>query len=414
MKNNGKHKIKHFGIDILLDYRDGKLSERQNHEVERHLLNCPICEEALEGLEHYPGSKSFVRDVDALKDRVRNRTAGARLRRNMKQWSVAAAVLLLFSLGGYFLVTGTGVGNEGQLAEKKQEQPKEPSKSEAISETAVDTASEQMEKAAESLATPEVSVDVADEQNIEINKEKPPVAEPEYLAETPVEKDEEIVLEATEAEPVEVAPATAVSERAVTSEKKAISGVVKSVSGEPVPFVNVQVEGEGYGVMTDESGHFKAEVSEGDHRLIFSTIGMQPETLLAESGDTVAVVLSETSIALNAVTVAKSDKSTRNKVNTTEPEPAGGFRKWDKYVRSNLRYPEAASKEGVSGTVEVEFWVHEDGSVTDIRVVKGLGYGCDAEAIRLVREGPKWKPGKTNGEPVTMKRTVRIEFAPSE
>lgn len=80
------------------------------------------------------------------------------------------------------------------------------------------------------------------------------------------------------------------------------------------------------------------------------------------------------------------------------------------FIAKNINYPEAAREAGVQGRVGVEFVVNEDGSITDVRVARGIGAGCDEEAVRVIKAMPKWKPGKQNGVPVKVRFTQPISF----
>lgn len=92
------------------------------------------------------------------------------------------------------------------------------------------------------------------------------------------------------------------------------------------------------------------------------------------------------------------------------PEFPGGKSGLKRYFRKNYTYPQAARESGVEGTVFIRFVVKEDGSISDIAVLKGLGFGCDDEAIRLVRKMPKWIPGEHNGKRVAVYKTMPIGF----
>ena len=81
-----------------------------------------------------------------------------------------------------------------------------------------------------------------------------------------------------------------------------------------------------------------------------------------------------------------------------------------KYLGNIIRYPEAARAGNIQGRVIVEFIVSEDGSVTHARVTRGIGGGCDEEALRVVGAMPKWKPGRQNGIPVKVLYTIPIKF----
>jgi periplasmic protein TonB len=80
------------------------------------------------------------------------------------------------------------------------------------------------------------------------------------------------------------------------------------------------------------------------------------------------------------------------------------------YMNSHLNYPEAAGLAGIYGRVVIQFVVNEDGSVSDAKVVQGIGGGCDEEALRVVNGMPKWKPGKQNGIAVKVYFTLPISF----
>ncbi len=97
-----------------------------------------------------------------------------------------------------------------------------------------------------------------------------------------------------------------------------------------------------------------------------------------------------------------------------QPEFAGGQTGWGKYLQRSLRYPEMAKENNISGRVTMQFVVEKDGSLTDIKVLRGIGGGCDEEAIRVLKNGPKWKPGVQNGRPVRVSFIQAIVFQLSE
>lgn len=110
-----------------------------------------------------------------------------------------------------------------------------------------------------------------------------------------------------------------------------------------------------------------------------------------------------------AVSVPEAD----NKIFTaveTNPEFPGGTDALYRYLAENIKYPEAARKANVDGRVFLKFVVRTDGSVNDVRVVKGIGFGCDQEAIRVVKNMPRWDPGKQNKIPVNVEYVLPINF----
>lgn len=96
------------------------------------------------------------------------------------------------------------------------------------------------------------------------------------------------------------------------------------------------------------------------------------------------------------------------------PQYPGGTKGLKKYLSDNVKYPSVAKENGIQGTVTVLFVVNEDGSVSDIKIQKGIGGGCDQEAMRIVKEMRKWKPGKQGGQPVRVYQILPITFKLSD
>ncbi len=90
--------------------------------------------------------------------------------------------------------------------------------------------------------------------------------------------------------------------------------------------------------------------------------------------------------------------------------PTGGMISFYDYVRNNLKYPEQARKLGVEGKVFIEFTVNKDGTISDAIVTKGIGAGCDKEALQVVKESPAWIPAKNEGKIVRQKMVIPIVF----
>jgi len=93
-----------------------------------------------------------------------------------------------------------------------------------------------------------------------------------------------------------------------------------------------------------------------------------------------------------------------------QPTYPGGDEARIKFLQDNMKYPEEAKELGVQGKVFVTFVVEVDGSITDVRVLRGIGSGCDDEAIRVVKSMPKWVPGKQRGVPVRVQFNLPINF----
>jgi len=93
-----------------------------------------------------------------------------------------------------------------------------------------------------------------------------------------------------------------------------------------------------------------------------------------------------------------------------QPEFPGGIAKFYKYIGGSIKYPKMAQENNVQGKVFLSFIVEQDGSLSDIQITRGLGSGTDEEAIRVLKESPKWNPGISNGHPVRVKYNININF----
>ena len=102
-----------------------------------------------------------------------------------------------------------------------------------------------------------------------------------------------------------------------------------------------------------------------------------------------------------------------NKIFTSveeEPSFPGGPEAFGKYLSKKINYPAIAKENNVQGKVFLNFTVERDGSLTDIKVVRGIGSGCDDEAVRVLKSSPRWRPGIQNGRAVRVSYTIPISF----
>ena len=118
-------------------------------------------------------------------------------------------------------------------------------------------------------------------------------------------------------------------------------------------------------------------------------------------------------LMVNTNAMAQSKKIANDKVlekAEVMPQFPGGDQAMMKFVSENVQYPEEAKEKEISGRVFVSFIVEKDGSIGETEVVKGIGGGCDEEAVRVVKAMPKWKPGKEKGKPVRVSYMMPIFF----
>ncbi len=92
------------------------------------------------------------------------------------------------------------------------------------------------------------------------------------------------------------------------------------------------------------------------------------------------------------------------------PQFRKDFTAWNKYLQVNLKYPDKAKRDLIQGKVFLSFVVERDGRLDDIKVVRSLTPECDAEAIRLIKSSPKWRPGRMDGKRVKVQYCCPVKF----
>ena len=126
------------------------------------------------------------------------------------------------------------------------------------------------------------------------------------------------------------------------------------------------------------------------------------------------IVADARGIAANIAQVADDDSIDHEQVfieHEEAPEFPGGTQALNEYIKSNKLYPQEAMDRGIEGRVIAQFVVDSMGNVCEERVVRSVDTQLDGEAIRLIRNMPRWKPGKQWGRPVRVRYTIPITFA---
>jgi TonB family protein len=93
-----------------------------------------------------------------------------------------------------------------------------------------------------------------------------------------------------------------------------------------------------------------------------------------------------------------------------QPEPQGGMSAWNQYLSENLQYPAEAKRLGVEGSVIAVFVVNTDGSLSDIDILRGIGFGADEEVIRIIENAPNWIPGEQRERVVNTRMRIPVRF----
>ncbi len=191
-------------------------------------------------------------------------------------------------------------------------------------------------------------------------------------------------------------------------------GRVTDADNKGVPFAKViNVQDNNAGTYTDPNGNFNLIYPDTVLTVQVRSIGFDNTNVqLRNNVITNQVIMQEDRKSLSEVVVSNqkpivTNNSRAANIKLEEPEPADGWENYDTYVSNNLEVPEdVKTKQVGSGAVEVSFEVNKNGQPVNIKVEKSLCPKCDAEAKRLIKEGPKWKQNATKKG----KTTVTISF----
>ncbi|MDZ7649865.1 MAG: TonB family protein [Cytophagales bacterium] len=92
-----------------------------------------------------------------------------------------------------------------------------------------------------------------------------------------------------------------------------------------------------------------------------------------------------------------------------QPTPLGGYENFYSYISKRSKYPRMAQRSHTEGKVFIEFVVDKNGSATHLKIIKGIGSGCDEEAIRMLSQ-TRWEPGRQRGKPVKVRMAMSVNF----
>jgi TonB family protein len=187
-----------------------------------------------------------------------------------------------------------------------------------------------------------------------------------------------------------------------------------SEDGEGLPGVNVVIKGTTLGTVTNASGEYMIAVPAGYSTLSFMFIGLvSTEVPVASANNgTLDVEMSPDVTALSEVVVTGYGVSNSDKTYPTfeMATPEIGRRAFKKYLEDNVKYPSEATNQKIEGRVTIQFTVLSNGQLTDFKVIRGIGGGCEEELIRVIKNGPRWTPSKNTGVPIDDQVRIRYKF----
>lgn len=388
-------------LSVFFRYHSGQMSGRERNAFERNLQKDPFTEDALKGFEQ-TGQEQAEKDIKDLMSRLDKRISN----RNRIIWyRVAASVAVLMIISSVFLFiernrpqrTITRVP-EQVIPDNKKEIPELPVVAENTPPK-IETREKQKspEKKMEEPSKPELET---------VRESEPAVSIAENADAATASKGQETETQAKSARLTEIPAETRPSEYKLLARGKVIS----AVDNTPMAGVNISVKGTNEETVTDKTGNFDLKLGKPDSTtLVASFTGMKTKEFKAAKDSIIEVTLEPSIESLSdIITVGHSTEKGTEK-GYVPPRPLDGKASFDKYLKDNLRRP-VSLPAGQRVVVVLELKVESEGKIDSITVIRSPSEVFSEEAIRLIRNGPDWKPGEINGKPVSDEVMLRIVF----
>lgn len=379
----------------LLDYIRGLRKGKEAHRLEKESMKDPFLADAMDGYSQVEGNHE--ERIEKLRMQIAAHTVkhtNSSKRKNSYAitWSIAACLVIGIGISTYFLFLKKSMTDDVFIA--KEDIPSAVFEPVSPKEETFSLAEAKMKQD----STHEVIVKQADKKNIVAKNKTTPKPQSVPIAATPVIEEatgeetagqaimlEETIVADTNTSHSEV-PEMKVAKVAAPN-RNLIKGKVTDEKGEPIIGASVAYTGTNTGTITDLNGEFTLKKEEGNQELTAQFIGYEPVEIPVDTSRTMLIAMNEDKQMLDEVVVV----GTKDKYQT--PQPVIGKRKYKKYLEENLIRPDDDKCKDVKGEVVLAFFVDRAGKPQNITVVHGLCESADKEAVRLVKEGPKWTFG---------------------
>jgi len=416
----GKNKYSKTGFMGFMRYIGNNLSGREKNSFERELQKDRFAAEAEEGLSSI-GGDTLKNDMQILSGRLKRRTS---VSRRVIIYRIAATVAVLMTLTTVYMLLHKSdeirpsvepIALEIAKSEKKPAiKDEEKNKIEIVKPRQEDLKRRAEKRFLPSgqIAQNKVSENIRDSSRNEEKITLPEIstADIQYKTSPSAPPSRSII---------------------VANASRVVRGrIISSDDKSPLPGATIVIKGTVNGTTSDSDGNFKITVPDKtDAPLVASYIGMESREIKISYDSLLNVTLNASTAALSEVVVTgygsrsrtgnlgaatgAADKSLDKKdaisIDYTHPEPESGKKNFDLYIENNLRKPDIL-KEGDKAVVVLSFIVRISGIPDSIQVIRSQGDVFSREAIRLIKEGPKWKPATENGNPIEEEARVRIVF----
>lgn len=429
--------------DDIKRYREGSMTGSERQALEKRALSDPFLFDALEGAESISDDQ-FSLDVHGLSKEIRNKRVGW-----FTPLRIAASVILLMAVGSSIYYFGSQDPPLLALEENKLSSTPDsiapligkPDSSSSMLALAKDATADKKkpqatskalsttpENSAEEVANPAgIAAGIAKAETQEAQPEKTETEELSVAPPSPVVQSTELMADEISKER-DTSPAGAARKKSdrtaasktATAPMRTISGnVTTAEEGIPLPGVNIVIKDHSKGTVTDFRGDYAIEMPVGESvTLSYSFVGLDTKEIEVVDQSKVDVQLNEDAAQFSEVFVVGQRILTTGRQSAMPSiipaYPVAGIPAYNTYLEANFQFPKEALEKNITGKAIITFTVSKTGVPTHFQVVSSLGYGCEDEVIRLVREGPTWIPSLQGNVPIENEVWVKLKFDPGK
>jgi outer membrane biosynthesis protein TonB len=390
-------------------YLNRQMNAAEMHTFEEAMMDDPMLADAVDGYQSIVGKRSVETDLSVIKERLSPKKENGKLITGFfRPWMrMAAAVVIIGSAaaGLYFLLNQPSPVETTAVIEKQQIDTV------VTNETVVDSTAVAIQEIKPATEIPVISPFTKQKQPLPASPVEPATVNNDVaVADMEPAKNTEV---ASAPPPAVVAAekkeeATAKGRMETNAKTKAsllnkFTGVVVDENNNPLPFANITEVTSGVGTYADAKGNFVLVAQDSVLNIETRSVGYSNATLAIRKNQPQRIALKDEAVIANAPTRDQLYLRNRNRpsamqheITELESEPADGWNNYSKYVMNNLRLDNINEirRFGDIQTekeVEVSFDVNPDGSIANFKVERSTCETCNQEAIRLIKEGPKWK-----------------------
>lgn len=382
-------------LETMKRHSASTLSQEDKIQVDEHLESCKLCSDALEGLLLVSNPEKIDSIVSEINENLRSKlptekpVRTIRLTNRMYYMAAAASVIIFIGVFSYFRFYMQDQNTQLSVVTEKTEDEKGSNFKTATDDMKAEDVVEEVEESVPSSPTKEEhkKIVATDKSQVDIQALED-------------DSDMELVIDNISIPEVDQRETTDIIEKTIIEQPSAAGS-----AEEPTEYVigGVTITGD---EMDDEQLSLEEETT-GVIQPASNSLRMKPVSSKKGKGRSVADADNDYYFVDD--TVPKEENQYFSIVEKN-PEFPGGVHELYKYLRETINYPDSAKIAGIQGKVLVSFVVRETGKIDSVKVLRGIGGGCDEEALKVLKAMPDWIPGKQRNQPVNVQMVLPIEF----